>query len=95
MLDLLDDLLLNTLLFLHGVLHGGALLEGIVGLAEQLLELADLERAGLLEGHSAAAATMQVEVAIVAKGLVVVAAVGLQGVLVGAHPNLRLGSGLR
>ena len=44
----------------------------------------------MLEGHTATAATMQVEVAIVAESLIVDATVGGQGVLVLAHPNLGL-----
>ena len=89
-LDLLDDFLLDTLLLKHSVLHRGALIQCLVSLAEQLLELVDLERAGLLECHAATAATMQVEVAIVAEGLVVDATVSGQDGLIIARTDANL-----
>ncbi len=77
-LDLLDDFLFDALLFKNSVFHGRALAKGFVGLVEELLELVYLQGGGLLEGHSATAASVQVEVAIVAEGLVVDAAVRRQ-----------------
>ena len=87
-LDLLDDLFLDALLLHHRVLHARALLERLVRLVEQVLELTDLERARLLERHAAAAATVQVEVAVVAEGLVMDAAIRRQFVFVLAHADL-------
>ena len=78
MLHLLDNFLFDALLLHHCVLHTRASLEGAACLVEKLLKLRDLERTGLLEGHTATAATVIVEVTIVAKGLVVNTAVSLQ-----------------
>ena len=90
MLNLLDDLLFNALLLHDSVLHGATLLECGLGLVEQLLELADLEGTCLLEGHTATAAAMIVEVAVIAKGLVVDATVSGKSIIVLTHSNLRL-----
>ena len=93
LLHLLDNLLLDALLLKDLSLHGGALLVGCFSRAQKFLELVDLECAGLFERHSATAATVQVEVAVIAEGLVVDAAVSLEGVLVVAHANLCGASG--
>ena len=77
LLNLLDDLFFNALLLEDLGLHGRALLVGALSGAQKFLELADLERAGLFERHSATAATVQVEVAVIAEGLVVDATVRL------------------
>ena len=74
----LDNFLLDTLLLHDGVLHVRAGLEGRVGLIEQLLKLIDLESARLLQGHTATAPTVFLEIAVVAQGLVVDAAVRRQ-----------------
>ena len=58
MLDLLHNLLFDSLLLHHDGFHGGTGGEGSVSLIEQLFELADLESAGLLEGHTATAAAV-------------------------------------
>ena len=79
LLHLLDDLFLDAFLLEDLSLHGGALLVGCFGRAQELLKLVDLECAGLFERHSATAASMQVEVAVIAEGLIVDAAVSLQG----------------
>lgn len=95
LLHLFDDFFLDTLLFHHSVFHGGAFLEGCASLVEQVLKEVDLERARLSQGHAATAARVQVEVAIVAEGLVVDAAVGRQSVLMIAHADFRMGHGVR
>ena len=71
MLDLLDDLFLDAFLLIHRVFHLRAIVEGLRRQVEQLLELADLVLAGLLESHASSAAAMVVEVAVVAEGLIV------------------------
>ena len=92
---LLDDLLFDTLLLHDGALHGRALFEGSLRLVEQLLKVTDLQLGGLLEGHTAPAAAMIIEVTIVAECLVVDLAVRGQIVLVLAHSNLGLRGGRR
>ena len=90
-LYLLDDLFLDAFLLLHGRLHRLAILEGRVCLVEQLFELANLQGTRLFEGHSASAPTVVIEVAVVAEGLVVDAAVSRQRVLVLTHADFGLG----
>ena len=69
--DLLDHLLFDALLLHDRALHCRALLEGSLRLVEQLLKIADLQLGSLLEGHTAPAAAMIIEVTIIAQGLVV------------------------
>ena len=78
----LYDFFLDTFLLLYSILHGGTLFEGGPCLTEQLLKHANLKSAGLFECHSATAPAMQVEVAIVAEGLIMDATVGRQGGLI-------------
>ena len=66
LLHFLYDFLFDAFLLVYCVFHLGALCEGGLRLGKQLLELANLIVARLLEGHTSAAATMQVEVAIIA-----------------------------
>ena len=91
--DLLDDLFLDTLLLHNRALHRSAFREGALSRTEKLLKLADLELTGLSKGHTATTATVQIEVAIVAQGLIVNLAVSGEGVLVFAHANIRGGKG--
>ena len=90
LLDLLDNLVLYTLLLQHIVLHCGALLEGRSALVQKLFELADLKSTGLLEGHTTTAATMIIEIAVIAESDVMDAAVSGKQVLMLAHADLGL-----
>ena len=58
LLNFLYDFLLDTLLLLDSGLHGGAICQGSLRLLKELLELVDLVRAGLLEGHTSATASV-------------------------------------
>ena len=93
MLYFLDHLFLDAFLLLHSILHRGALLEGGSSLTEQLLKHAYLERARLFECHAATTPAMQIEVAVIAEGLIVDATVGRQVcfIITVAHSNFSLG----
>ena len=58
LLNFLDDFLFDSLLLKDRVFHGGALCQGCLRGLKELLELIDLVRTGLLEGHTSATASM-------------------------------------
>ena len=71
LVDLLEHFLFKTFLLLQLVLHVLAGSERVRALAENLLELRDLLTCCLLEGHTLTAASMVLEVAVIAQSHVV------------------------
>ena len=87
LLNFLNDFLLDALLLKDRVLHAGTIFKGSLCRLKKFVELIDLIRTGLLEGHTAATAPVKIEIAVIAESHVADLAVGSQNVLIVARAH--------